>query len=133
MFILNLFPLIGVPILLYCLIGLGYLGVMDSTELFTLTLVSETQWVLNVADFLVILAIFLLYIEIFKATRTSAISIVDHILSLGVFIASLVTFLIWPPAGTSTFFMLTLIAMIDVIAGFTITISTARRDIGISS
>jgi hypothetical protein len=133
MFILNLFPLIGVPILLYCLIALGYLGVADNTELLHLTLVSGTSWVLNVADFLVILAILLLYIEIFKATRTSAISIIDHILSLGVFIASLVIFLVWPPAGTSTFFMLTLIAMIDVIAGFTITISTARRDIGISS
>jgi len=35
--------------------------------------------------------------------------------------------------GDSTFLLLTIMAFIDVIAGFTITIAAARRDFGLGS
>jgi hypothetical protein len=71
------------------------------------------------------------YIEIFKATRPNNFSILDHVFSLLVFIAFLIEFIAFPQAGNSTFFLITLMAFIDVVAGFTVTISTARRDIGL--
>jgi hypothetical protein len=45
-----------------------------------------------------------------------------------VFVACLILFLIWDRAATSTFFLLMLMALIDVIAGFSVTINAARRD-----
>jgi len=45
-----------------------------------------------------------------------------------VFVACLILFLIWDRAATSTFFLLMLMAMTDVIAGFSVTINAARRD-----
>jgi hypothetical protein len=50
-----------------------------------------------------------------------------------VFVACLILFLIWDRAATSTFFLLMLMAMTDVIAGFSVTINAARRDYGTSS
>jgi hypothetical protein len=45
-----------------------------------------------------------------------------------VFVVCLILFLIWDRAASSTFFLLMLMAMIDVIAGFSVTINAARRD-----
>jgi len=82
-----------------------------------------------------LIGLIVLYIEIFKSTRTSQISIVDHTLSTIVFVAFLVSWIVFPwtagEKGDSTFLLLTIMSFIDVIAGFTITIAAARRDFGI--
>jgi hypothetical protein len=71
-----------------------------------------------------------LFIEIVKATYTGTASMIDHGLSMLVFIAFLVEFLLVPQASSSVFFLLMMAALIDVIAGFTIGIRVAKRDIG---
>jgi hypothetical protein len=63
-----------------------------------------------------------------KATRTGGATIIDHAFSMMVFVACLILFLIWDRAATSTFFLLMLMAMTDVIAGFSVTINAARRN-----
>ena len=82
-------------------------------------------------DLLVLAGLVLLYIEIFKATRTSTASIVDHLLSMALFVICLVEVIVLQGFGTATFVILTLMTAIDVVAGFTVTISGARRDIGL--
>jgi len=78
------------------------------------------------------LAILLLFIEIFKASRSSASrGIVDHMLSLLLFVAMLIEFLLISQAATSTFFLLLMISFVDVIGGFAITARAARRDVAI--
>jgi hypothetical protein len=79
---------------------------------------------------MILAAVALLFIEILKATRTGTASLADHVLSMLVFVIYLVEFLIVPGAAHSVFLILTVIAFIDVVAGFSITISGARRDIG---
>ena len=66
-----------------------------------------------------------------KSTYTSTSSLVDHGLSMIVFIACIVEFLLAPLAATSTFFLIMVATAIDVIAGFTIGIRVARRDLSI--
>ncbi len=129
MAIFNFLPLPSFLLAAYLLITMLNLGFGLDTQLFNIELLSKKAWSLNVSDVLIIFGILLLYIEIFKATRTSVASIIDHMLSLIVFVAFIILFLVLPQAGTSTFLILTVIAMIDVVAGFTITISSARRDI----
>jgi hypothetical protein len=121
-------PLLAVVLIVYNLIAFITPATLTSTVIDT-GLVSGAQWIFSVNDLLLFLAIILLYIEIIKSTQTSTSSIVDHVLSMLVFIIFLMEFILVPQVGNSTFFLIMVISLIDVIAGFTITISTARRDI----
>ena len=90
---------------------------------------SGSRTIITVSDLLIIAGIFFLYIETFKATRTSVLSIVDHSLSLLVFVAFLIEYLVVDAVGNSTFLILAITSLMDVIVGFTVTISTAKRDL----
>jgi uncharacterized membrane protein len=74
-----------------------------------------------------------LFIEVVKATRSSMASAIDHALSALVFAAYLVEFLLVKAAGTGVFLVLTIMSFLDLIAGFTVTLGTARRDLTIQS
>jgi hypothetical protein len=73
-----------------------------------------------------------LFLEVIKAARLGAASVVDHMLSTAAFIAALIGLLLVPSLGTTSFFLLTVMALIDVVAGFTISIFTARRDLNVT-
>ena len=79
----------------------------------------------------VLVAIGILFVEIVKSTRSTEQALLDHILSLGVFVVFLIELLIWRERGSATFLILTLLALVDVIGGFTISLASARRDISI--
>jgi hypothetical protein len=53
------------------------------------------------------------------------------VLSMVLFIAMLVEFLLVMQAGTSTFFILMVICLVDVMTGFIVTVRTAQRDMQI--
>jgi hypothetical protein len=102
----------------------------------------ETQWQLanfvmpsgallgfHLGDLLVIVGIFLLFLEIWKSTRTDNRSVLDHLLSMGLFVVVLVEFLLFQAFGTTTYVMILCLCFVDVIAGFTVSISSARRDL----
>ncbi|MGF1526078.1 MAG: hypothetical protein ACFCBW_04710, partial [Candidatus Competibacterales bacterium] len=102
----------------------------NPAALFSIPLISEASWHVTMGDLLLILALILLYVEIWRATRTNTSSVINHTLSLVLFIVCLVEFLILPAMATSVFFLITLMILIDVVAGFTVTIAAARRDFG---
>ncbi|MFA5951213.1 MAG: hypothetical protein WC807_13110 [Hyphomicrobium sp.] len=101
-----------------------------ATELFSFPMISKAQWAFTWGDLILIVTLLMLFIEILKATYTSTASLVDHGLSMLVFIAALIEFIVVPQAATSVFFLLLVALLIDVIAGFTIGIRVAKRDIG---
>lgn len=129
-------PLTIVPLILYNVIAFVFAG-GDSTspiwqsELFSLTLVSGRVWTPNLADLIEVIAICLLGAEIIKATRVHRRLVLDHLVSTVVMVVYVVEFIAVGAAATSTFFLLTVIAVVDVMAGFTISLSTARRDVTI--
>ena len=100
---------------------------------FSHTIPSGVMLTFNVAQLLLMVGVAALYIEIYKATRASTASIIDHLFSMLVFIVFLVEFLVWPMAGTPAFLILTMMSLLDVIAGFTVTISTSRRDLTVGT
>jgi hypothetical protein len=69
-------------------------------------------------------------IELLKAARGRGASITENALSMMVFAACLILFLIWDKTATSTFFLLTLMSLVDVIAAFAVTVNAARREYG---
>lgn len=103
----------------------------DAAPLFTVNLISGAEWALSFNDLVVLFGVIFLYFELFKSTRTHTASVVEHVFSMFVFIAFLIEFIIVKQCGTSTFLILTMFALLDVVAGFTITISTARRDLAV--
>ncbi len=94
---------------------------------------SGATWKPTWGDLWVLAGITTLYIEVYKATRTSEVTIIDHLLSTCVLIAYLVIWLIYPWGGNSVFLILSAMSFLDVIAGFTITISAARRDLALGA
>lgn len=93
------------------------------------TLPSGAILTLTVSDMLIVCSVVFLYIETFKATRTSVLSIIDHALSLLVFVVFLIEFIVVERVGNTTFLIMTIASLMDVVMGFTVTISTAKRDI----
>ena len=80
---------------------------------------------------IILFALVLLYWELLKSTYTSDLVSYDHALSTVVFIIYFGVWLTQPWAGNSLFLTLTLMALLDVIAGFTISITAARRDVSV--
>ncbi len=101
------------------------------TELARVSMISGAVWTIQVRDALVTATLLLLFVEILKATRIGGNSLVDHALSTIVFIICLIEFLVIPEAATSLFFFITLVTLIDVIAGFSVTIRAAQPDFAI--
>ena len=80
-------------------------------------------------DLLLVVGLLLLCVEVYRATSSSSAAILNHVLSLVVFIIALIELLVMPRMANMTFFLIVLMTLSAVIAGFTVTISTARRDI----
>jgi len=121
-------PLMAIPLIVLNIIVLLGSATLQ-TPAFTTVLVSGAAWSLLVGDLVVLLAVILLYAEVLKATRTGTASIIDHLLSLAVFLVFLLEFLLVPSMGTNTVFVVMAISLVDVISGFTVTIVAARRDV----
>ena len=76
---------------------------------------------------LLVLGMITLYFEILRSTRNSLHTVIDHSLSTLVFIGFFTQFLLVPSGGNFTFLLLTLMSLLDVVAGFTISISNTRN------
>lgn len=123
-------PLTVIPFILYNLLMILGVDLKGSLVGDGITMMSGGVWVFTWGDLLLLIGMVVLFIEIVKATYTGTASMIDHGLSMVIFIAFLVEFLLVSQAATSTFFLLMMAALIDVIAGFTIGIRVAKRDIG---
>jgi hypothetical protein len=127
---LSAIPLLAFVVIAY--VAFAWAGADFTLPRFTPTLPSGGVWQITLGDMLLTVALVVLFFEVVKSSRTGGNSVVDHALSMTVFIACLILFLVWQPAATSLFFLITVISLIDVIAGFSVTIRSARRDYSIS-
>src|SRR5215510_5148713 len=128
MMYLTAIPLLLIPFALYNLIAF----VLDTDfhqTMFSVPLLSGKSMDVSSGDLLVLFAVLLLYAEILKSTRFSTKAIVDHVLSIILFIVMIVEFIVAEKAATSTFLILTALSFVDVVGGLTITIRTAQRDV----
>ncbi len=123
-------PLTIIPFILYNLLMITGVDLKGSLVGDGITMMSGGVWIFTWGDLLLLIGMVVLFIEIVKATYTGTASMIDHGLSMVVFIAFLVEFLLVSQASSSVFFLLMMAALIDVIAGFTIGIRVAKRDIG---
>ena len=123
------FPLLLVPFAIYNIVAFLMPGVTWAGVITSMRMVSGTDWNMSAGDLLIAFAALLLFGEVLKATRIGVRTVVDHGLSLILFLAMLVEFLLVPQASTSTFFLLLVLSFIDVLGGFAVTLRTAQRDL----
>jgi hypothetical protein len=128
-------PLMIIPFILYnfAMIGLfGAGGVASLSDVvISLQMLSGATWTMSLGDVLVVVALLFLFVEILKASRNGRGSLLNHMLSMVVFIAFLVEFLLVRDAATQTFFILMTVTFVDVIGGFAVAIRSAGRDVSI--
>ncbi len=123
-------PLIGLLAVIYLIVAAVFDTALGKT-LFDLTLPSGSVWHFLVSDLFLLIGLVLLYLEILKSTRSGRAQIVEHVASMVVFVGCLLLFLLVKQTGTTTFLLITAMSAIDVIAGFTVSIIAARRDMEI--
>lgn len=129
-------PLLIIPLILYNIGMTGVLGAGDDpwkSELMSVAMMSGGTFTLTLGDALVLLSLVLLFVEVVKSTRAARSSILDHLLSTFVFVAFLVEFLLVKGAAHSVFFTLMIIALVDVLAGFSVSLRAAERDVNIGN
>jgi hypothetical protein len=135
----EIFPLLLIPVLIYNLMVLissspppgsnqPTMLATVSGEAFALPMLSGTPLSVSLGDLLLLLAIVMLLVEVIKSARTASPAIINHMLSFGLFIICLVEFLLLPSFATSAFFLITMIVLLDALAGMAVTIMSARRD-----
>ena len=117
------FPLLLIPLAIYNIVAWLMPTVSMTDPLVKLTLVSGTDWAINLSDILLALGVLLLLLEVIKGARQPKY-LTDHLLSFIVFAGSAAEFVMWPKFGTSTFFLLSLMAMVDFFGGIAL---RARR------
>ena len=111
------FPLLLIPLAIYNIIVFLMPGVSFADPLVKLTLLSGAEWPVTLSDVLLALGILMLMFEVIKGARPGAKYLTDHLLSMIVFGGAAAEFLLWSKFGTSTFFLLTLLALVDVLSG----------------
>jgi hypothetical protein len=125
-------PLLLIPLIVYNVVAFVFMGgspIGWASQIFTVPMVSGTTWSLTAGDLIVVLGLGCLFFEVVKSTNTGRSSVVEHMLSTLVFVVFLVEFLLVGAAASSVFFLLMIMAIFDVVAGFTVSITSAGRDV----
>jgi hypothetical protein len=131
-------PLLALPVLFYNIMALTYgFGATDASvrmnnPLFSIPMASGAHWAVGMGDGIIFLSLVILFIELLKSTTSRRIAIINHSLSMVLFIVCLVEFLLFRAFATSAFFLLAAMVLLDVLAGFIVTIASARREIDIN-
>lgn len=121
------FPLLAIVVFLYSAFALTAPGWLEAVQ-FSVPLLSGNGLPFRGGDVLLVLGLVLLCVEVYRATSSSKGAVLNHVLSLVVFIIALIELLVMRQMANMTFFLLMLMTASDVIAGFTVTISSSRRD-----
>ncbi len=129
-------PFLIIPLILYNIFAFVVFGGDSSdpwsAKLLGIDMISGTTFELTLGATLTLLALFLLFFEVLKSTRIGVITVWDHMLSTFVFVAYLLEFVLVARAATGLFFILTAIALIDLLAGFAVSLRAATRDVSIN-
>jgi len=138
----SIVPLLIIPVFIYnCIAFTTASSTVDmpmpidvalAHSIFVCPMISGGMWTFRLSNLVLFVTLISLFAELIRATSTRSESLVNHGLSLLLLLVCLIEFLLIKNFATSLFFLLTMAVLLDVIAGFMITIVAARRDIGVT-
>lgn len=127
-----IFPLLTLPAVVYALLvatqGAGATAYL-AQQVFAINMAGGTQWVLTHGHLYIIFSIFCLFVEIIKSVRPTTQAMIDLSLSVGLFVIMLIMFLLVPGFGTTEFFLIMLMSILDFMAGAIVMVSSAKRTV----
>jgi hypothetical protein len=133
--ILSIFPLLAIPAVFYAMFAAPQGGVKVNTWLaepaFSLPMSGGGQWVVTHGHLFTLFAILCLFVEIIKSVRPTTAGLIDNSLSVLVFVVCLILFLLVPGFGTTEFFLILLMSILDFMAGAVVMVTAARRSVEI--
>ena len=126
-------PLLLIPFLIFNIVAFTFYGSAGpdgwGSQVLTIPMVSQASWSLTSGDLLLVVGLICLFFEVLKSTNTGRSSVIEHMVSTALFVVFLIEFLVVQQAASSVFFLLMIMAIVDVVAGFTISITGAGRDV----
>ena len=139
--IFTVFPLLLVPVVIYNIMAWGGTAFTNAQavrdrlneDFLFMPMTSGAIWTITPGHALICVGLLTLFFELLKATGIGRAAIINHAFSMVLFIVCLIEFLMFSAFATSVFFLITLMCLLDVMAGFIVTLAAARRDIGVVS
>ena len=135
---LRMFPVLLVVLVVYNALAVAHgLGGNEAMQAFllrehvTFHMFSGDAWDFSLGDIVLSIGFVCLFVEVLKATRTSRRELINHGLSVLVFVAALIEFIVVKGFSTSVFFFVVVMTAFDVVAGYTISIVAAEHDLGV--
>jgi hypothetical protein len=125
-------PLLIFPFALYNIVMFFMPEFLWNNEIWRVHMISGGEWAITPGDAIVAASVLILMIALLRSARHSGRrTILDHVLSMLLFVGMLIEFLTVRAVVSSTFFLLLVVSFVDVAAGFSISIraAIARRDI----
>ncbi len=127
-------PLLVLPVAAYAVLALtlgGGLGAPGAAEritrpLFQFNTVGGGQWPVSAADLLLAAALVVAFLELVKGIGDRRVAIANHALSILLFVLCLAAMLLEPAFACSTFFLITLMVLLDLVASFIVTMGQAK-------
>jgi hypothetical protein len=134
-------PLLSIPVVLYNIIAWSGSAVSDpyyvlsrmDEVLLAVPMASGATWIVTPGHALIAVTLVMLFFELLKSTGTGRAAVMNHAFSMMLFVICLIEFLLFGAFATSVFFLITLMALLDTMAGFMVTIAAARRDFGVDA
>ena len=138
---LAVFPLLTFPVVTYNLLALSgqtfgsvaQMRVRLDTDFLSVPMASGVHWAITPGHALIAGTLLCLFFELIKSTGTGRAAVMNHAFSLVLFVICLIEFLLLPAFATSVFFLIGGMCLLDVLAGFMVTIASARRDFGVDA
>jgi hypothetical protein len=119
-------PLLLIPVAAYAVLALTVGGGLFSIEaqarltrpLFDLTTARGGVWPVSAADLLLAAALVVAFLDLIRGMGDRRAAMVNHALAIALFVACLAAMLVSPAFANSTFFLITLMVLLDLAAGF---------------
>jgi hypothetical protein len=126
-------PLLVIPVAAYAALAFTFGGGFTSTHaqatltrpLFDLSTAGGGVWPVSAADLLLAATLVVSFLELIRGVGDRRAAIVNHALSIALFVACLGAMLTAPAFANSTFFLITLMVLLDLAAGFIATMGEA--------
>ena len=129
----QMFPLLAISLIVFAVLTLTGAAGAEWWEItfIQLPMVSTDVWNVTWGDVFLLASMGLLFVELLRSTKTGSESIMNHALSVVVFVVALLLFIIVKGFGNSVFFLFMSMTFLDFMAGFIVTTVTARRDLAV--
>jgi hypothetical protein len=129
--VLAAIPLLVLPVAAYGLLAATLGGGLSAAQaqahlgapLLTLATRGGGRWPVSAADLLLAVGLVVAFLDLIRGAADRRVAIANHALSIALFVACLAAMLLAPAFASSTFFLLTLMVLLDLVAGFIVAVN----------